>query len=124
MSSRDALRSPRGSATARRALGVTALAALAGCGVLVTVPDHVSPEHVAPGSLECEAHFGDCNHDLDDGCETDLRTDAFCGACDHHCSNGVCNDGDCVCNDHFADCDGDPTNGCEVGLQSDASSCG
>src|SRR5690606_38671618 len=36
--------------------------------------------------LTCDAHFGDCNGEREDGCEIDLQDDDMhCGACDVAC---------------------------------------
>jgi hypothetical protein len=81
----------------------------------------------------CRPGFGDCNGDLSDGCEVDLRSDRNrCGTCDTSCSappnaDAACRDsqcglGECVAN--FEDCDGKPENGCEVNLLANAANCG
>jgi hypothetical protein len=44
----------------------------------------------------CVRLFGDCNHSMDDGCETPLGTDSNnCGGCNSVC-HGTCNDGFCT----------------------------
>lgn len=44
----------------------------------------------------CEEGFGDCNEELADGCETDLRgSPLHCGACGEPCA-GSCQEGTCV----------------------------
>lgn len=44
----------------------------------------------------CEEGFADCDRDL--GCEADLSTPAFCGACDHRCEHDAteCRAGRCL----------------------------
>lgn len=42
------------------------------------------------GQLKCDGHYGDCNHDLSegcasDGCEVDILTTDDCGACGKKC---------------------------------------
>lgn len=81
----------------------------------------------------CPVGFGDCNHTLIDGCETNLNTTANCGACGHVCQQ-VGGTNACVlqgagyvckpsCDATHDDCDGDPDNGCEADLTS-AQHCG
>jgi subtilisin family serine protease len=81
---------------------------------------------------ECEAGWGDCNGEGEDGCEVELDTNPnHCGGCgqlcelDHasaECRNGVCQLDDC--DEGWADCNGDEADGCEVDLTSDAEHCG
>lgn len=80
----------------------------------------------------CAAHFGDCNQNDSDGCETSLLDDdANCGACGTVCnpqnaSGGGCQDGACTytsCYAGFDDCDGKSGNGCEQSLN-DVNHCG
>jgi hypothetical protein len=79
--------------------------------------------HGACISTECEAHFGDCNPDID-GCEQLLNTLQSCGACGASCDTvnawPTCETGECVvdeCFTDFDDCDGNPTD-CETALDS------
>jgi hypothetical protein len=46
----------------------------------------------------CNAGFGDCNGNPNDGCETNLNnTFAHCGSCNHSCQAGqTCSNGNCV----------------------------
>jgi hypothetical protein len=84
-------------------------------------------------SLTCQAEFGDCNHNPNDGCEKPLLGDPLnCGACavvcptprnaTAICSSGVCGAG--ACQPGFADCDRDPANACEVNLGFSTGNCG
>jgi len=52
--------------------------------------------------------FRDCNGSLDDGCETDILTDAkHCGLCGHACDPGEhCISGHCGCFSPLSDCGG------------------
>jgi hypothetical protein len=84
------------------------------------------------GETKCPSGFGDCNGNPDDGCETDLRTDANnCGTCGNLCvaANGTayCNDTMCAiqsCNPGYDDCSGGYADGCETNLNTNAAHCG
>ena len=101
--------------------------------------------HTCPGStnaagvctagacrIGCNAGFGDCDGNTDNGCETDLQNDASrCGACGTSCATPVGGSAQCtagVCGKSCAtgrgDCDHDATNGCESNLQTDVGQCG
>ncbi|HVW23817.1 MAG TPA: hypothetical protein VHC69_00510 [Polyangiaceae bacterium] len=84
---------------------------------------------------KCDAKHADCDGNRDNGCETDLTTDAnSCGACGHYCSNdnavatacvaGVCKP---TCAAGYADCtkpaSGKADDGCESSLTAETS-CG
>lgn len=78
---------------------------------------------------ECEGSWDDCRGGAEDGCETDLDTNAdHCGKCGFQCpeDNGraSCEDGRCEleCNDGFEDCDTTP--GCEARTNVDTANCG
>jgi|GEM_PF-1533636 len=96
---------------------------------------------VCPNNMHCENDncvcndgFGDCNGDMTDGCEVDLKNDIqHCGRCDMDCSGWMlhalfkCVDGDCEvdqCMDGFENCDGRSNNGCEIDLRRDPRNCG
>ena len=74
----------------------------------------------------CNSDFGDCDDDLANGCETDLRTTvADCGACGEACAfdqgEASCVDSGCVmesCVTGYADCNDSVVDGCEVALSS------
>ncbi len=68
------------------------------CGVTCTDAPHAASACVASAcSMQCEANFGDCNHDANDGCETQLLKDKHnCGACGQVCLTGECRGGTCV----------------------------
>lgn len=82
----------------------------------------------------CNTGFGDCDANLQDGCETDLRTAvANCGSCGTvcgpsscggppRCTNGACDTNPCLAG--FGDCDGIVANGCETNLTTDSHNCG
>jgi len=81
---------------------------------------------------DCEVHYGDCNQDSSDGCETFLMSsDAHCGACGNTCSwphaQGSCNAGVCSfasCEPGWADCNNNEMDGCEVSTDSSDTDCG
>jgi hypothetical protein len=69
----------------------------------------------------CVAGFGDCNGDMNDGCETPLNTTSNCGGCGAGCTAGAhattdCGSGSCQrsCQSPYENCDGDWGNGCEI----------
>lgn len=98
--------------------------------------DHASAacDEGACSMVACRDGFADCNGDVADGCEVDVRTDeAHCGGCDAECApphaEPVCRAGGCAvrgCEAGRGDCDGDPANGCERSLDSlaDCGGCG
>lgn len=83
-------------------------------------------------TLVCLEGTGNCDGDMDNGCETNLKTSAqHCNECGAACSlpNAVaaCSAGTCVvesCVEPFLDCDGKPENGCEVNGATDVDNCG
>jgi hypothetical protein len=77
------------------------------------------------GVLGCIGPFGDCNEDVDDGCEQSLATDDYCARCDAGCDpdngEGTCSTGQCAvtsCDGSFEDCNGLADDGCEGDLTS------
>jgi hypothetical protein len=75
----------------------------------------------------CIGPFGDCDEDVDNGCEEPLASNTHCGACGKECEPfsavGDCGSGVCVvesCTDERVDCNGLPLDGCEAGLDSSA----
>jgi len=81
----------------------------------------------------CDLGWGDCDHSVWSGCETDFATDAHhCGGYNAPClplTDGfpACVDSNCVlggCDPGFDDCDHDASNGCETDLSSNLSNCG
>ena len=79
-----------------------------------------------------ELLYGDCDQNIETGCEAELWHDiAHCGECAHlctfpsafpQCENGSCSISVCQ-QDHFS-CDGDEGTGCESNSVVDASNCG
>ena len=80
----------------------------------------------------CRDGWGNCNSELEDGCEADLTTSFdHCGACRNAChvlhGVGECVEGGCVqveCTDPWFDCNLDPGDGCEVDRANDPLNCG
>ena len=69
----------------------------------------------------CVNGWGDCNDNMDDGCEQRLDTLQHCGECDFSCpsrpnSTVACNSGDCdyTCESPWEDCNNDMSDGCEI----------
>ncbi len=113
----------------------TALNTLSDCGEcnkVCTVPDGVAS--CAGGTCtaaDCAEGRADCDGDVENGCETSLRTLDNCGVCGQRCEpyenltvtceTGVCQVAECETG--FHDCDQDPLTGCESTLQ-DLQNCG
>ncbi len=82
--------------------------------------------------VNCADGFGDCNHALADGCESDVRSDTTnCGMCGHLCAfahaTSTCATGSCLmgaCDAGYGDCNGSSLDGCETQLGSDSANCG
>lgn len=80
----------------------------------------------------CNTGFGDCDHNVLNGCEVNVNADLNnCGACGNVCNtpNGTpaCQSGACAiaaCNGGYSDCDHNALNGCEANLQNDTHNCG
>jgi hypothetical protein len=85
----------------------------------------------------CSSNYGNCDGDMDNGCEVDLRNDPHhCERCNRACPAGgsgdsagtpICRNRRCEirCNNpSFDDCDRKPENGCEVDLRFSLLNCG
>lgn len=76
----------------------------------------------------CAPGFGDCDADVDNGCETSLGRSDRCSRCGDACSSGeTCDAFECVpCAAGRADCNRDASDGCEARLDSlnDCGGCG
>ncbi len=83
--------------------------------------------------VKCGDGWGNCNKEVDDGCEHDLTADhQNCGQCNNVCPDVAdatvgCVEGECAitkCVGHMADCDGQLESGCETDLWTDLDHCG
>ena len=85
----------------------------------------------------CAAGWYDCDQNLGNGCESNLRELANCGSCGHACPNlpganpvcsttGTCGFECLTWNGYhmYGDCDHDPSNGCETYLYGSNENCG
>ncbi len=103
------------------------------CGTKCSVPSGTAAcEKGKCAIAACSTGRADCNGKVEDGCETDLRTDvAHCGSCATPCTAPSGTEISCVagacfigaCKTGFGDCDGDGK-GCETDLGADAKHCG
>lgn len=94
---------------ARRAMHAIALvllgaattfgAPLVGCNEIIEIPDRATKPHVAScegGACTCAEGFGDCDGDLENGCEVRFDDDPVnCGSCGHGCLGGECTTAGC-----------------------------
>lgn len=79
----------------------------------------------------CSANFRNCNNNMNDGCEIDIRNNtANCGNCGLVCTapnaNMTCNSGVCFllsCSAGFANCNSITSDGCETNVSSDVNNC-
>jgi hypothetical protein len=112
----------------------TDLSHCGGCGMRCEAANGVtSCDSGRCALVRCNDGFADCNNDLSDGCEADLRRDLqHCGTCNSACpmvtnaGTVACSAGRCgyTCRAGYADCDGDPATGCERFLDEDETNCG
>ncbi len=80
----------------------------------------------------CDAGYGDCDFDPDNGCESNFINDpCHCGDCDTDChkahTDAFCNGGNCNiqgCDQGYADCNLDASDGCETDVGTDMNNCG
>ncbi|MEZ4310934.1 MAG: hypothetical protein R3F14_23070 [Polyangiaceae bacterium] len=94
--------------------------------------DHASAACTAGAcSLVCDAGYGDCDGDPQNGCETPLDTTDHCGACGTACSaytdgGAACIAGSCArrYDSGFGDCDGDRRTAARRTISTSATSCG
>jgi hypothetical protein len=102
------------------------------CGNVCSLP-HATAGCAAAQCVvaSCDLGWGDCDGVAQNGCETDLSSDADCGACGVACSLpgavASCASGTCTtvsCNGGFFDCDGDALDGCEPSPCADGAHCG
>lgn len=97
------------------------------CGVgCPTVPHATSACEARTCTIaECDAETDDCDENYENGCETDLASDAAnCGSCGRACDLPQTEDHACIerqcrpqlCASGYLDCDGEPQNGCETNI--------
>ena len=100
------------------------------CGTSCSRPNSTTACQDAICVLEqCKEGYGDCNAQVQDGCEADLLAQASnCGACSNACSDSLaCRRGVCAspeCGQGYVDCDGESSNGCETNTERDIENCG
>ncbi len=104
------------------------------CGATCTNPHGSTTCSTSGGAVckpTCASGWGDCNGNPADGCETQLNTNANCGACSQGCSPanaaGDCSTGSCQvssCNAGWGNCDSNQSNGCETHTAADVANCG
>ena len=104
-----------------------------GCDLRCSGLAHVASSSCSMGSCKitsCQADWGDCDADSKNGCETDLNTQAHCGACKAACTRSQaearCDAGQCKltsCSSGREDCNKNAADGCEADLSA-AGSCG
>lgn len=77
---------------------VCAAAALSACDALLPGDAPVYDDRIAceDGKCTCEWPYAECDGDVTNGCEADMRRSETCGACGHDCRGGLCApDGSC-----------------------------
>lgn len=80
----------------------------------------------------CYQAFDNCDGDVSNGCETNVRTDPdHCGSCQHRCpelphAQRGCGDVCTIwrCATGYRDCNGTVSDGCEVSVSNDSRNCG
>jgi hypothetical protein len=104
-----------------------------GCGLACAArPNATATCSGGTCGFRCDAGYGDCDGDPDNGCEVDLRsTVASCGACGSRCTvpsgTAACVNAMCTvaaCGGGFGDCDGSVANGCETDTRTSSTHCG
>ena len=97
--------------------------------------DNLTPDFIMDAvescGYVCDSGFRDCDGAVANGCESQLRDLANCGACGAACTprNAVasCVTGTCTvvaCSGSFADCNASVADGCEANTQTDVANCG
>jgi hypothetical protein len=84
------------------------------------------------GVSKCETGKGDCDQQLDNGCETDTTQSLeHCGGCGNACdvphATPACQASACkvaTCNSGWADCNGEADDGCEANTNESVAHCG
>jgi hypothetical protein len=117
----------RSGAAFRRGLAFALMVAAAGCIQLVGIPERAPAANLdcTDGNCVCIAGFGDCDHDLTNGCEIDVQSNVEnCGACGLKCGPGECIDGTCQCETGYIDCDPESPTICDTHVAVDGKNCG
>jgi hypothetical protein len=101
------------------------------CGVNCTNANGTTACVAGVCEPSCSAGTADCDGNPNNGCETNVNTNANnCGSCGTQCTNAhgttSCVGGTCtpVCAAGYASCDGNPVNGCETNLGNSVNNCG
>ena len=104
-----------------------------GCGHFCTIPRAQARCDKGQCAIDvCLGFFADCNGQVQDGCETNTRSDVKnCGDCNLVCGSAhatpACVAGACAiaaCDAGFADCNHWSGDGCEVPVAADLKNCG
>jgi len=110
------------------------------CGSVTTLPN-AAATCIGPSTLDaagctismCAPGWGNCNTQVPDGCEMDLKTNTSnCGTCSNACPplanmNSACTSGVCVqgaCQTGWGNCNNLLPDGCETNTVSDLNNCG
>jgi hypothetical protein len=104
------------------------------CGTCGKVCDNTNGTATCSGGacgIQCQAGFANCDGNVANGCEIDLKNDETnCNSCGKVCNStnglGICTAGACgiLCNPGFANCDNVVQNGCEINVKTDHDNCG
>lgn len=102
------------------------------CGTACQAPHGTNACSMGVCTPSCGSSFGNCDGDVNTGCEAVLANDPNnCGTCGavclgNHTTSNNCVSGTCapVCLANYADCDTSRANGCETPTASDPNNCG
>lgn len=109
------------------------LAHCGSCGTACATHANSSPACTSGRcSNACAPGYGDCDGNLDNGCETNITNSAsHCGACGRSCTvnhgSGICASSTCTlnsCTSGYGNCDNNTANGCETNLTNTTAHCG
>lgn len=115
----------------------TSLTTIDHCGTCINRCAGVHASATCSGGVcrgfACLEGWDNCDDNVGNGCETDLRAPDNCGACNNRCPSPAHATGVCVapalrcafvCNTRYADCNGSANDGCEANLDADNRNCG